>query len=418
MQKIIQPGSVSGKIAIPGSKSHTIRALVIGTLARGTSRLQAPLDSEDTRACVDVCRALGGRIELGKEEWTVHGTAGKVHTPEDIVNVHNSGTTLSMALGAASLGEGWTVFTGDTQIRKRPMGPLLSSLKDLGAEAFSTQDNGCPPLSVRGPLKGGDTRIACPTSQYLSSLLINCPLAGKDTRIHVTELNEQPYVEMTMHWLDKQDIRCSREGFSFFHIEGGQSYRAFSGKIPADYSSATFFLCAAAVTGSRLTLLGLDPDDCQGDREVISILEGMGCRFRREEKSLTVEGGSLQGQDLDLNGIPDALPALAVVGCRAAGTTRLLNVPQARIKETDRITVMKKELSKMGARVEELPDGLIIHESDLSGTDVDGHSDHRIVMALAVAGLIAEGETRISAAEAAAVTFPDFFNLRDQIQKK
>jgi 3-phosphoshikimate 1-carboxyvinyltransferase len=144
----------------------------------------------------------------------------------------------------------------------------------------------------------------------------------------------------------------------------------------------------------------------------------MGCRFRWEKNSLTVEGGSLQGQDLDLNGIPDALPALAVVGCRAAGTTRLLNVPQARIKETDRITVMKKELSKMGARVEELPDGLIIHESDLSGTDVDGHSDHRIVMALAVAGLIAEGETRISAAEAAAVTFPDFFDLLDQIQKK
>jgi 3-phosphoshikimate 1-carboxyvinyltransferase len=416
MVQTVRPSKLKGAVHMPGSKSHTIRALTIATLAGEASKIAAPLQSADTEACVSACRALGAEIEYGESErgesqWLVQGTGGEIRTPEDVIDVANSGTTLNITLGMASLGKGWSVFTGDRQIRRRPAGPLLGALNDLGAAAVSTRDNGCPPLIVKGALKGGEARIACLNSQFLSSLLINCPMADGDTDIQVTELAERPYVEMTLDWLHRQGIRLQRRGLEEFHIPGGQRYTAFARRIPGDYSSATFFLCAAAVTGSTLTLLGLDPRDTQGDKEVLSVLTEMGCRADWAEDRLTFQGGELEGREIDLNRIPDSLPAMAVVGCLAKGKTSLINVPQARIKETDRIQVMARELAKMGARTEELPDGLIIHESRLHGADVDGHGDHRVVMALAVAALAAEGESRIVGAEAAAVTFPDFFEI-------
>jgi len=424
MERTVAPGRLSGEIRIPGSKSHTIRALLIASLASGRSRVAEPLESEDTRACAAACRAMGAVIEEKTGEWLVRGTGGDLRTPSDVVDVRNSGTTLNLCLGAAALGTGWSVFTGDEQIRRRPVGPLLAALTDLGAACFSTRDDGCPPVVVKGPLKGGAARIACPSSQYLSSLLLSCPLAQGDTVIQVTELNERPYVEMTLDWLERQGIELRRRGLEELRIPGEQRYRAFSRRIPGDYSSATFFLCAAAATGSRLRISGLDPEDTQGDRQVLAVLKDMGCGISRHGDILEIQGpegrklrgGGLEGREIDLNAMPDALPALAVTGCAARGRTALLNVPQARIKESDRIRVMAEELGKMGAAVEELPDGLIVSGGPLRGAVVDGRGDHRVVMALAVAGLMAAGETRIRGAEAAAVTFPGFFELLEEIR--
>jgi len=409
MEVTVYPGKVAGSVRIPGSKSHTIRALVLATLAEGRSRIGRPLYSEDTKACLEACRAFGGVITESGGDWIVSGTGGKLNPPPDVIDVANSGTTLLILLGAASLFPGWSVFTGDEQIRRRPVGPLVNALNDLGAEAFTTRENGCPPVVLRGPLSGGSTRIACPTSQYLTSLLISCPLARGDSDIEVTELNERPYVEMTLDWLDRAGIEYTRSGWRRFRIRGNQRYPAFERDIPGDYSSATFFLCAAAVTGSRLTLAGLDRNDCQGDREVLTILERMGCSIEEEADGITITGKPLRGGSFDLNNIPDALPALAVTACFAEGVTELRNVPQARLKETDRIAVMREELSKMGADIQERPDGLLIRNSALKGGKVAGHSDHRVVMALAVAGLGAGGPVTIETAETAAVTFPEFF---------
>ena len=418
MTETVGPGGVAGTIRVPASKSHTIRALLLASLAEGESVITNPLDSGDAAACIAACRAFGAEIreETAPRRLVVQGTGGRLRTPDDIINVNNSGTTLYLALGLAALAGGWTVFTGDEQIRRRSAAPLLASLRALGAQAFSTRDSGCAPIAVRGPLRGGTTSIECPTSQYLSSLLLAAPLASGDTEIAVPLLNERPYVEMTLWWLDSQGIRLEREGLQHYHIPGGQAYRPFSAEVPGDYSSATFWMVAAAVSGSSLTLEGLDPADPQGDKAVLDILAEMGCRVeRRRGNRVTVTGPArLRGGSFDLNAIPDALPALTVAACFADSPTTLHNVPQAREKETDRVAVMAAELGKLGARIEERPDGLLVRPRDasevtLTGGSVSGHGDHRIVMALAVAALGAAGPVTIAGSDAAAVTYPGFF---------
>jgi 3-phosphoshikimate 1-carboxyvinyltransferase len=415
MQATIRPATVHGEVRIPTSKSHTIRALLIATLARGTSRIIYPLSSADTRSCLSICEQLGAVIKKKDAEWTVTGTGAELQIPADILNAGNSGTSLYLAAATAALIPGWSVMTGDEQVRRRPATELLQALNDLGAKAFSTRDNGCAPLVIKGVLRGGTTRIKCPTSQYLSGLLLNTPLAPGNTEIEVVELNEQPYVQMTLDWLESQGIEYEHDNMSKFFIKGGQSYKAFTRQIPGDFSSATFFLCAAAVTGAELTLLGLDMNDSQGDKAVVGMLERFGCRIDIGDRGITIRGRNLQGREFDLNSTPDALPAMAVTACFAEGTTRLVNVPQARLKETDRITVMCRELAKMGARVEELPDGMVIHGGPLGGANVDSHMDHRVAMALAVGALGASGPTIINDAECVDITFPNFFPLLESV---
>jgi len=411
MEVSVEKTKLGGEITIPASKSHTIRALAVATLADGTSVIRNPLESEDTRACVNTCRLFGAAIEKKENEWLVTGKGGHLDIPDTVIDVLNSGTTLYIALGMAALCDNWTVFTGDEQIRVRPATQLLSALKRLGARAFSTRDNGCTPLVIKGKLSGGKTSIECPTSQYLTSLLISCPLASGDSEITVPLLYERPYVQMTMDWLDSQNIKYSHENMRKIFIGGNQSYHAFNRKIPGDFSSATFFLCAAAITKSELTLCGLDMNDSQGDKQVVDILKQMGCIIKVNGDKLSITGKDLKGGDFDMNNIPDALPALAATACFADGPTRLFNVKQARLKETDRIAVMHTELKKIGADIEELPDGLVIKKSKLIGSRVHGYADHRVVMALTIAGLGAEGTTTVDTTESVNITFPDFFDL-------
>lgn len=413
-----QRSRLEGEVTIPASKSHTIRGLIIAGLAGGTSKLIRPLQSKDTESCVRCCRALGAQIDTADpERWLVTGTDGRPRAAAEPVDVGNSGTTLFLAMTAAALADGLTEFTGDEQTRCRPATPLLNALTELGATAYARGPGGCAPLVVGGGLKGGSVSIECPTSQYMSSLLIGTPLAGGDTEITASLLNEKPYVAMTCGWLREIGVQFqSSEDLQHFKVPGRQRYGAFEKAVPADFSTATFFLVAAAITGSEVFLKGLDMQDTQGDKAVVDMLVAMGCEVDAVPDGIRIRGTRrLQGATFDLNATPDALPAMAVAGCFAEGETRLLNVPQARAKETDRIEVMARELHRLGANVEELPDGLIVRRSELKGTDVQGHKDHRVVMALAVAGLAVEGETRVDTAEAAAITFPDFVPLMQQV---
>ena len=414
MQLVSRKSRLKGTVSIPASKSHTIRAVAIASLADGESLIRNPLRSGDTEAAVRCYRALGAEINTAKARlWKVKGTAGRIVPPEQTIDVLNSGTTLRVAMGSAALVEPGraTTFTGDEQIQSRSVGPLMQSLEDLGARCESLKNNGKAPVRIWGRIKGGHTAIAAVTSQYVSSLLLCTPLAADDTDIDVTLLNEPGYVQMTLDWLDKQGIQYQNDEMRHFHVEGGQSYRPLDLPVPADFSSATFFLCGAALFGDEVTLAGLDFSDSQPDKAVVDYLRQMGADITATDNGITVKGGPLRGVTIDMNATPDALPAMAVTAAFAEGTTRLVNVAQARTKETDRIKCMAEELRKLGAVVEELPDGLVVHHSKLSAAHLDGRSDHRIVMALSLAAMGLDEPCTIETAEAMKVTFPEFVSL-------
>ncbi|AFG38654.1 3-phosphoshikimate 1-carboxyvinyltransferase [Spirochaeta africana] len=437
MEKTIIPGKLAGSVRIPGSKSHTIRALLIATLAEGESIIRDPLYSADTRSCIAACRAFGARITEAADHITVTGLGGLPQPPAQPIDVGNSGTTLYLAVGISALVDGTTEFTGDHQIQARPIKPLLDSLADMGARIEYLQNDGYPPFRITGPIRGGYTTIECKTSQYLSSLLLSLPLtpAGSEpSRISVPLLNEKPYVDITLAWLAEQGITPQHDNYDNWVIQPGAHFSAFDKPIAGDFSSATFMLCAAAMTGSKLRLEGLDMTDSQGDKAVVGILEQMGCAVSIEEFAIGIAGPGhpdcpatqLSGGEFDLNAIPDALPALAACAACAAQEVRLVNVPQARLKETDRIAVMARELTTLGVDISERPDGLVIRPAadpapgspKFRSGSVHGHGDHRIVMSMAIAGLAADGPVTVDTAETAGITFPDFFSTLAELRLK
>jgi 3-phosphoshikimate 1-carboxyvinyltransferase len=400
---------LSGEITIPSSKSHTIRAVIIASLAQGRSELLNPLFSEDTKAAIQACERLGAKIEKKSDNLIIEGFGRSPDKPSAVIDMLNSGTSTNLIMGIlAGLGIEAEI-TGDASLQTRPVKSLAAALETLGCKIDFTEDNGCPPLKISGRIKGGKVTLdASKSSQYVSSLLIACPLAEQDTEIFVEDPTELPYIEMTLKWLDEQNIKYERDGFNYFRISGNQNYTSFEKSIPADWSSAAFPICAAAITESDVIIKGIDINDVQGDKAIIEYLKDMGADIRLEENGIRVKGGKLQGKKLDINATPDALPALSVMGCLAEGETKLVNVAQARVKETDRIKVMADELKKMGALIEELPDGLIIKKSRLKGTKLRGHHDHRVVMALSIAAMTADEETLIDTAEAVSVTYPNY----------
>lgn len=412
MEFLVNASRLQGEVDVPGSKSHTIRGVLMASLADGESVLDAPLASKDTEAAVGVYRALGAEFDLGETQWRIRGVGRSPRLPSAPLDVMNSGTTMNVALGTcALLPDGEVILSGDAQIQRRPSGTLAAALNDLGAHVVSERANDCPPFRVRGRIRGGHTSMQCRSSQYLTSLLLACPLADGISEIDVPLLMERPYVEMTLDWLAFMGVELERDGLEHFRIPGGQTFKPFRRRIPADFSTATFFLVAGALGQNAVTCRGLDLADSQSDKAVVHFLRAMGADIRIDGDAITVRPKALFGMELDMNDCPDALPMMAVCGCFASGETRLVNVAHARIKETDRIAVMCQELRKLGADIAELPDGLVIRQSALRGAAVDGHHDHRVVMSLAVAGTQIPGTTRIAGAEAAAVTVPEFVSI-------
>jgi len=440
MNVCIKPHQFSGVVRIPASKSHTIRQLLIASLSDGDSRILYPLDSLDTRSCVLACRAFGAEIteyravdplcpnppdKDGKKliKLEVRGNCRfKKSIAEGVeIDVGNSGTTLYLALAVAGLQPETVKFTGDEQIKKRSAAPLLDALTGLGVQCSS--NNGCAPITIKGTWAGGKVSLPCPTSQYLSALLLASPLApyGVVTEIDVPLLNEKPYIEMTLSYLKAHGIPFeAAPDYSHFKISGGSSWKAFSSSVPCDFSSAAFPAAAAAISGGEVTLLGLDPADTQGDKYFLDMLKAMGCevQWQNSENGQTVtisRKGHLHGGTFDLNETPDLLPAAAVVAAFANGDTALVNVAHARIKETDRIAVMAKELTKLGVSCTEREDGLVIHGKGAVFPEkkpvINGYGDHRIVMAFAATALGSKIPVEITSAESAAVTYPGFLEL-------
>lgn len=406
----IKPGKLHGEIAIPTSKSHTIRALLFSLMAKGKSRIAKALPSPDTFAMIDAIRSLGAKIDVENEVLVIEGVAGKLHPAENVIQCGNSGQVLRFIGALAALSPSYTVLTGDLSIRhNRPVKPLLDALNQLGAFAESSRLDGYAPIIVKGPVKHGKATLEGLDSQPVSGLLILG--AFSPLELQVTKAGEKPWIDLTLSWLDRFGIPYENHNYEHYKMKGHASIPGFEYTVPGDFSSAAFPLAAGLVTHSEITLDNLHMKDIQGDKAIIPTLESMGARLESHGSKLHVKKGhALHGRELDINGFIDALPILAVIGCFAQGKTELTNAAIARTKESDRIHCMVTELKKMGADIEERPDGVIVRQSVLRGSNaLQAHQDHRIAMALAVAAMAAEGESLIHGIDCIAKSYPTFF---------
>lgn len=412
MKLLVNPSKICGTAEVPGSKSHTIRGVIASILAEGESVLHSPLSSADTTSVLNAAGRLGAKFSIDDNgSWHIKGIGSNAELTPQMLDLGNSGTSLRLLTAAASIFNTEICFDGDNSLRTRTMDSLLAALEMLGAKTSST--NGKAPLSVQGPLKGGKCTVSGVTSQYLSALLFASPFAANDTTIDLESLNEQPYVEMTLKWLDFLGIEYkASKDLLHFEVRGNQKFKPFEKVIPADFSTSLFVLGAAIQSGrdGGVDIRNLDFTDSQGDKLVFKFFEQSGAKIEYGTNVHVPAAQKLKGGKFDLNSTPDSLPIMTAVAAGIAGETfHCLNVPQARIKETDRIDCMTRELRKMGGIIEELPDGMIVTGTQLHGSnELESYDDHRIAMALAVAALNANSPSIINGIECAAVTYPDF----------
>lgn len=411
----IQPiSNIDVSIEVPGSKSLTQRALIAASLAKGTSRLLGPLESEDTRYSSRALMQMG--IAMDKDKvWQVHGNGGLIQPSAEPIFLGNNGTATRFLTSVASLGHTSYLIDGDPRMHQRPIGPLMSALRGWGVDITATKGTDCPPLAINGRGIAGGTTILPEgkSSQYLSSLLLVAPYARTPAVLQVEgEVLSKPYVAMTLSVMDAFGIavECAADFSSFFIPQG--CYRAREYQIEGDASNASYFWAAAAVTGGRVTVSNVPVPSLQGDAMLVPLLGRMGCEVARTGNGITLQGTSrLEGIKVDMGDMPDVVPTLAVVAAFAEGRTVIENIAHLRIKECDRLSAVVTELTKLGVQVEEKQSSMIIHGNGgtgLKGAVIETYEDHRMAMSMAVAGLRVPG-VRIAGEECVAKSFPDFW---------
>ena len=424
----IQPaGPIHGSIRPPGSKSLTNRALVCAALAGGESVLSGALDSEDTRVMIEALRQLGIPAEhdvndlccpnpLPKGEGTkastirVTGCNGRPPAGDANLFAANSGTTIRFLTAMVALGRGRFRLDGTPRMRERPIQDLLEALEQLGAKAYTELETGCPPVVVEAAgLRGGRATIAGDiSSQFLSGLLMAAACAEQPVELVLRgRLVSQPYVAMTTAVMAAFGVRVDTQPGRFI-VPACLGYRGRHYEIEPDASAASYFFAAAAITGGKITVEGLSRLSLQGDVAFCDCLEKMGCMVEYAENAITVYGGKLRGIEVDMNAISDTVQTLAAVAIQAEGPTTITGVAHIRHKETDRIHALATELRKIGADVEERPDGLRIIPGKLSGARIETYNDHRMAMSMALVGLATAGIVILDP-ECTAKTYPDFF---------
>ncbi|MGN0730210.1 3-phosphoshikimate 1-carboxyvinyltransferase [Treponema sp.] len=455
--KIIAKNTIlHGHIQVPGSKSHTIRALLLASLAEGTSFIRNPLPSAD---CLSTSRAvplIGAKITLDEnsrktgQTWTVEGAGGKIHLPDNVVDVGNSGSLLYFMSPIAATFDGWSIFTGDESIRKRPVDHVTDALRQLGAQAFTAKEkSGTCPLLIKGPVKSGCTvKTGGELSQYISGMMMAATRMNGTLKIELSNPKETPYLFMTKKWLESCGVNARiSDDYKHIEVDGPVKIRSFDTVIPSDWEAVAFPLIAALITDSEITVDNVDLGGTQGDSAIVDVLKSLGADIdlNTENSSLTVRGGKkakdgigrLSAEHLDngelhvnLSGFPDAVCALAAVSCFVEGTVFIEDISVCRKKETDRIAVLKSELEKLGASVEEGSDFIAIHghspvlrdgsanpDFSLHGAEVNSYLDHRVAMSLACLGLgLGAGqEVKVADAECCSVSFPEFFEAMNKI---
>jgi 3-phosphoshikimate 1-carboxyvinyltransferase len=410
-------GPVSGRMRPPGSKSITNRALICAALADGSSTLRGALDSEDTAVMIQAIQRLGIVIEQQSAASLLHvrGSKGEIPAKEAELYIANSGTSIRFLTASLSLGQGRFRLDGTPRMRERPIQDLLDGLAQLGVRAQSELNNGCPPIVVHAAgLPGGTAKIRGDiSSQFLSGLLMVAPYAARPVDLFVDgPLVSQPYVRLTLAVMRAFGIMVPSQDLAHLAIPRGH-YQGCIYEIEPDATAASYFLAAAAIIGGDATIDGLSHDSFQGDVEFCDCLAQMGCQVIGDSKSITVSRSSsdkpLRGINVDMNAISDTVQTLAAVALFADGPTTITGVAHIRHKETDRIGNLATELRKLGAMVDELPDGLRITPGPLRGARIETYRDHRMAMSLSLVGLRVPGVVILDP-NCTEKTYPRFFD--------
>jgi 3-phosphoshikimate 1-carboxyvinyltransferase len=421
MKEIRPRSNINCSVRIPGSKSITHRSAIAAGLAMGESELRGFLSCEDTLYTINVLKGLGLEISTEGETLSIKGLGGRFPPLQRRKEFYlgNSGTSMRLLLSTVSLAKGEFLLTGSPRLLKRPIEELVDGLKRLGVEASCLEQNGCPPVLIRANgIKGGKVSIpGQKSSQYVSSLLLSGPYAEKGMEIEVTGgLVSGPYVDITIDVMREFGVSVIRDSYSYFKVPAGHGYQPCQFSVEGDVSAASYFWAAAAVTEGAVTAENIHPQTTkQGDIGFLEILQEMGCRVERDIEQVTVCGGPLSGIEADMGAIPDQVPTVASLALFADGKTSIRNVPHLRYKESDRLGAIALEWNKLGGRVEELADGVIIHgRGRLHGGSVEAHDDHRLAMSLAVVGLKVPG-VKIRGEDCVSKSFPQFWELWDRL---
>ncbi len=422
MKIAIQPaGPVSFDLPILGSKSLTNRALIAAALAPGVSRLTNASFSDDSRCLATALNQIGIPVTTSDRDSLIVVDGGKPFKDEGTFFMGNAGTALRFFTSLVCLGRGQYVIDGEARMRERPIGGLVNALRTLGAQIAYEMSEGCPPLAIAAKgLKAGRTVVAGDTSsQFVSSLLLAAPGVGGAVEIAVEgDVASKPYIEITLDVMRDLGVAVERDGYRSFRIPAGSKYRPRVYPIEADGASAMYFLAMAAVTGGRAKVRGIGARTHQGEVELARILEQMGNKVTMGPDFIELTGAPMKGVDVDMNNCPDSAQTLAAVALFAKGPTRVRNVKNLRVKETDRIAAIAKECGKLGAEVEEGTDGFTLTPpARVLPAEIDTYRDHRMAMSFAVAATAAPGVV-IRDPECVSKSFPGFFEKLESLGLK
>lgn len=411
--------SFSAALTPPPSKSQTMRALLFAFLAKGDSLILNPLISPDTLAMAEAIEILGAQVRLCKTEIAVTGIGGNFSKLDEKktlkIDAKNSGIILRFIGAILGLFKAKSTITGDRSIQEnRIIQPLISGLRILGASVESIKQNERPPLTIQGPIFPGKIVLDGQDSQPVSAFLIALSFLKGSSEIFVENANEKPWIDLTLSWLDFLKIPYQRKDYSYFKLQGNAKIEGFTYQVPADFSSLAYPLALAVLTNSRLKMENLKFQDRQNDKILIDILQkmGAGITYSVEKGFLSVKNRTLplQGLKIDAGHLIDQVPLIAVIGCFAQSKTQIHNAFSCRFKESDRLKTIHLELKKMGARIEEKKDGLIIYPSNLKGSNLLSHQDHRIALSLAVAALSIPTASTLWGVKSILKTYPSFFS--------
>ncbi|MBS1267934.1 MAG: 3-phosphoshikimate 1-carboxyvinyltransferase [Nitrosopumilus sp.] len=414
----VEKSKISGQITCPPNKSYSHRAIFLASMSEGNSIINNVLLSEDTKATIETCKRFGAIIESTESSIIIKNPID-LGTKVPQINTENSGTTIRIASGIASLYSDEITLTGDASLQKRPMQPLLDALTSMGAQCSS--ENGKPPIKIKGKITGGEVTIPGNfSSQFISALLICAPLTKNGIQLNIEgNLVSKPYLDATIATMRKFGVTVQTLiPYKKYNITP-QIYNNTSFTVPIDFSSLALLLSAAVLNGEDVVIKGNLGDLPQGDEVFIDILEQLGVGIDIDDEQIKIKSvEKLSGGKFDLSNSPDLLPPLAILALKTSESIEIINVEHARLKETDRIAIISRELVKIGIKVEEKEDGLILKSSEnLKGAELISENDHRLFMAFCIAGMFV-GDCTVTDPDSVNVSYPNFIDEMSRMGAK